>query len=84
MGQGASTAGASDDCSYIWGVTNNSSAVLTLTTSVHLKKGPAAECGNVRWAGSGTELYAWCWTANSYGRQWIWARIKGTETALYS
>lgn len=47
-----------------------------------LKAGPFAgsRCRAVATLRRGTVLYFQCWTRNSYGHSWVYARVKGTRT----
>ncbi|WP_143591529.1 hypothetical protein [Thermoactinospora rubra] len=48
----------------------------------NLKKGPYAApvCGTVTKVSQGKKLYFQCWTTNSHGHRWVYARVKGTKT----
>ncbi|MFD6889352.1 hypothetical protein [Streptomyces sp. NPDC059957] len=75
---GAASAQAAGPCDQR-SVTNNSSASGFFTKSVNLKTAAAAECGNVAQMSEYDGFYIWCYVYNSYGNQWVYGRVAGTN-----
>lgn len=61
-------------------VKNNSDSSAVFTKLVSLKTAPASECSNATSKATTYDgFYLWCYVNNSYGNEWVYGRIEGTN-----
>ncbi|XVU29919.1 hypothetical protein ACQPZJ_23365 [Actinoplanes sp. CA-054009] len=79
LGISAPAQAAAAGCSPTWTKVNGEGYV-TAYQNYNIKNGPYGECGHTGTIKKGTVFYLWCMTTNSYGNNWWYGRIAGTQT----
>ncbi|BBH69291.1 hypothetical protein ACTI_59760 [Actinoplanes sp. OR16] len=79
LGIAAPARAATVVCNPTWEKVNGDGYVVA-SQDYNLKNGPYGDCGHTGKIKKGTIFYLWCMTTNTYGNNWWYGRIAGTQT----
>jgi len=75
----AAAPAATVECGPLYSYTNADSGYGYIPAGTYLKDGPYSACGDGLRVSGSTKVWFWCWVDNSYGNEWVYARIDGTQ-----